>query len=111
MENPQSENTLIKAHEALKRIDEKSLLKDSENILIKASRILNRTETYLKTDEIVCACYLYRFREYGSKKDFHNFKKIFNNLSDEKRYQAINYYLTYAKNMREQEKKNKAKKR
>ena len=111
MENPQSGNILIKSHEAFKEIDEQSLKSDSESILIKVSRILNRTEKYLKTDEIVCACYLYRFREYGSKKDFLNFKKIFNNLSDEKRYQAINYYLTYAKNMREQEKKNKAKKR
>ena len=81
------------------------------DILDKVDKILKITDKTLATDEIVCACYLNRFLENGRIKDFHRFKRIFNNLSDEKRHLAINYYITYSKNTREQKKKTKVKKK
>ena len=36
----------------------------ASNILKKIEKILKRTEKYSKTDEIICACYLYKFLEY-----------------------------------------------
>lgn len=66
-------------------------------ILQKVKKILRRTDKYSLTDEVVCACYLYKFLEYGSSKAYERFKYIFCRLSDESKKKAIRYYIAYAK--------------
>ena len=51
----------------------------------------------LVNQEILCANYLYRFMELNDKKAYRDFKKIFEKLPDEKRFQVINHYLIYSK--------------
>ena len=67
--------------------------------------IISRNEKYKSTDELLCACYLYRFLKYNDDKSYKRFKEIFSKLDDEKRYQAINYYLTYEKNSQKEAKR------
>lgn len=51
----------------------------------------------LVNQEILCANYLYCFMELNDKKAYGDFKKIFEKLSDEKKFEVINHYLIYGK--------------
>ena len=51
----------------------------------------------LVNQEILCANYLYRFMELNDKKAYKDFKKMFEKMNDEKRFQVINRYLMYSK--------------
>lgn len=114
MEKPLPKNVLLEdsklSFEYELSLDNASNSKENsqrtESILERASKLLKRTGKYSRTDEIVCACYLLKFKEYGDKNAYDKFKMIWKNLSDEKKKKALSYYLTYKKN-REIEKKNK----
>ena len=69
----------------------------SLSVLEKVEKVLRRTEKTLATDEIVCACYLYKFLEYGCSKSYDRFKYIFCNLTDEGKKKAIRYYIVYSR--------------
>lgn len=103
MEHPLLNSKLKKAFQNFQRKGESN---EDENVFEKISRILLLNRKYEATDDIICACYLYRFCEYGNKKDYDNFKKIFTKLSDEDRSKAINYYLNYIENSKKQNSSN-----
>lgn len=69
----------------------------ASSILEKVEKVIRKTEKTLATDEIICACYLYKFLEYGNSKAYDRFKYIFCNLTDEGKTKAIKYYLAYSK--------------
>lgn len=69
----------------------------SGSVLEKIEKILKKSNKYLITDEIMCACYLYKFLKYKSSKAFERFKYIFCRLSDDGKNKAIRYYMAYAK--------------
>lgn len=82
---------------------EKSSIK---SILDRVEKILLKNEKYMASDEIICACYLYRFMKYNDQKAYQYFKEIFNNLDDEHQDKAIKYYLIYARKKKQTQESN-----
>ncbi len=48
-------------------------------------------------EEINCASYLHYAQENNCKHSYLKFKEIFDVLSDERKYNVINYYLAWSK--------------
>ena len=82
-------------------------MESDESILKRAERFYKKTEKYIKTDEVICACYLYKAFRDEDMKSFKRFKEIFNKLDDKKKQKALNYYLAYTKSVKETKRKNK----
>lgn len=104
MENPLSDVIDNNIEILNRKSQEHPLLIESKKILEKVKAVLVKSNKYLATDEVICACYLNRFLRDGGQKDYDRFKEIFNRLSQDGRYQAINQYLIFARNEKDQSK-------
>jgi len=67
-------------------------------VLNRVEGVLKKTENYLKSDEIVCACYLCKYLENYDDKYWHRFNECYNNLSLEQKDKAIRFTMIYLKN-------------
>lgn len=68
------------------------------DVIKRVDEVIKNAKEFLKTNETICACYLYKFLETGDITYFNNYKSIFEVLDDKKKLEAQRLFIMFVKN-------------
>lgn len=69
-----------------------------QSILNRVDKLVKKTEEYLKSDEIICACYLYKYIETGKLEYYTHYHDIFDKLDDIKKLIVARTFVIFSIN-------------
>ena len=74
-----------------------------QDIIKQVDKVIKKTENYLKSDEVICACYLYKYAETNNLEYYYRYRVIFDNLDESKKLTVARTFLAFVRNKKDKE--------